>query len=93
MGTFAARNTGTRLVPIEFAPGDQVLSDLMQQYWVNFIRSGDPNGPGLPAWPAFRSPSGGFMHFLPEGSAAQEGLRRAHCEVYIENVNRLVQGR
>ena len=33
---------------------DLKLADQMSSYWANFITKGDPNGSGLPQWPAFK---------------------------------------
>ena len=40
-----------------WAEQDRKLSDLLGAYWVNFMKNGDPNGPGLPVWPAFSAAS------------------------------------
>jgi para-nitrobenzyl esterase len=36
-----------------WAPADYAVSKLMQAYFVNFIKTANPNGPGLPNWPAY----------------------------------------
>jgi carboxylesterase type B len=35
-----------------FTDVDRRVADMVSSYWVNFVTSGDPNGKGLPAWPA-----------------------------------------
>lgn len=42
---------------------DMGLSDKMMAYWVNFARTGDPNGPGLVAWPVYNNRSDQNLEF------------------------------
>jgi para-nitrobenzyl esterase len=38
-----------------FTAEDHAISRQLQSYWVNFIRTGHPNGPGLMKWPQLES--------------------------------------
>ena len=38
-----------------WTPDDYKVSRIMQQYFANFIKTGNPNGTGLPKWPATNS--------------------------------------
>lgn len=48
---------------------ERALSELMSNYWVNFAKNGNPNGPGLPPWPAFSDGKPDVMHFDARPSA------------------------
>ena len=45
-------------------PQEKKVSDLMQQYWVNFAKTGgNPNGVGLPNWPFYEESKPTIMQF------------------------------
>lgn len=62
----------------------------MQQYWTNFAKTGDPNGGPVPLWPKFDVSSRRYIQFTDAGPVAMEGLRRPFCDLFIENVKRLM---
>ena len=72
-------------------PSDEALSRLVMQYWINFIKTGDPNGGYLPLWPVYTEGTetvmnfrdGAFLtgiHNLPQLQLWEEYMkwRRAH---------------
>ena len=58
---YAMGNLATNKV-YAWTPEDHKVSELMQGYFANFVKTGNPNGPGLPQWPAVNG--GGSAQFM-----------------------------
>jgi para-nitrobenzyl esterase len=65
---------------LPWRPEDKALSDLMSTYWSNFAKNGDPNGPGLPPWPAYNSQASYPVMHLDASSHAAPDDHRARYE-------------
>lgn len=63
-------------------PEDSAVSRMAQSYWVNFAKSGDPNGANLPVWPRHVAGDGQIFDFRPDGTAgAGPDARKARLDV------------
>jgi para-nitrobenzyl esterase len=49
---------------------DRAVSRMAQGYWVNFAKTGNPNGAGLPTWPRYDPGKGLIFEFHPDGTAS-----------------------
>jgi para-nitrobenzyl esterase len=70
---------------------DREISDAMQEYWTNFAKAGSPNSAKLPEWPRFSDSARAYLEFTDSGPKAAEKLRGLFCDLYRENVKRLIR--
>jgi para-nitrobenzyl esterase len=49
--------------PGKWSDADRNMAQSMNAYWVNFAKNGDPNGPGLPAWPNYTPKTDILLNF------------------------------
>ena len=76
---------------------ERELARIMQSYWANFARSGNPNGTGLPEWKPF-SPTGRNIQILDVGKVQSEpaqiqercGFWDSYTDNFVKMANRLI---
>lgn len=71
-----------------FEPIDYKLSDAMASYWVNFIKSGDPNDDEHSQWPKYYVKSREIMVF---GDQTQKGIMKDTLSLSFLSENLLVK--
>jgi para-nitrobenzyl esterase len=50
---------------------DEKVAEEANAYWANFAKTGNPNGPGLPHWPEYKSSKDVLMDFTENGPIAK----------------------
>jgi para-nitrobenzyl esterase len=66
----------------ELTAEDLAWGDRLRAYWLNFAKTGDPNGPGLPEWPEY-VPATDLAMVLDVEAKPQAGLHKDTLD-YLE---------
>lgn len=70
-----------------FEPVDYKLTNTISQYWVNFVKTGNPNDYKLPIWPAFNNTATKVM-YLGETSSARPLADKGALEFTVKDIKK-----
>jgi para-nitrobenzyl esterase len=70
------------------APEDKEVARMMNAYWVNFAKTGNPNGTGLPQWPVYSPEKNEILDIQSDGKpVGKTDPRKARLDVIEKAVN------
>ena len=80
---FAFNNVG--VVGVGWDDRDRELSEELSSYWVNFARTGNPNGDRLPEWPAYDETGEQAIEFATSGTAPTSKVRADKLNLFNDS--------
>lgn len=67
---------------------ERKVSAMLMEYWTNFAKTGNPNGPSLPTWPVFLPQSTNclMLHEQPTVNTIDSGSRKIRLSLWKEKI-------
>ncbi len=67
-----------------WTPADRATAQVMEGYFAQFIKTGNPNAAGLPHWPAVRASEGGLLRQVIDAHTHTEVDRGAARQAFLQ---------
>jgi para-nitrobenzyl esterase len=84
---YTFNNLSTRWGVAETTSTDQTLAQMMNTYWVNFAKTGNPNGSHLPNWPKYSIIKNQILEFKADGKpGSSSDMRSTRLDVIEKSV-------
>ena len=79
---YVFNNLSARWGASEATPEDKKVAQMMNTYWANFAKTGDPNGKGLPLWLEYNTQNEEILDIQPDGKlVGKPDPRKARLDV------------
>ncbi len=72
-------------IPADATKETREVSDAMVRYWTQFAKTGNPNQPGLPEWPAFQKGNESYLE-IAQPIHAEKDLNREKTDLFTKIV-------
>jgi para-nitrobenzyl esterase len=85
---YVFNNLNARWGATETTPEDEKVAQMLNTYWANFAKTGNPNGEALTVWPEYNTQNETILDIQPDGTMiSKPDFRKARLDVIEKAFN------
>lgn len=90
---YVFNNLGARWGDTEPTPEEEKLAQVLNTYWANFAKTGNPNGDGVPEWPVYNTQNEEILEIESDGETVGKSDPRKERMDVITKASEMLRAR